>query len=59
MSLVRNTSITLLNGYHHLLVLLSLTLYKRFKIYQLENSPIVVSINCDGVIYKLSITRES
>ncbi|OAX43652.1 hypothetical protein K503DRAFT_862144 [Rhizopogon vinicolor AM-OR11-026] len=41
------------------LVLLSLTLYKRFKTHRLENSPIVVTIYRDGVIYMLCITLVS
>ncbi|KAG1844508.1 hypothetical protein DFJ58DRAFT_26927 [Suillus subalutaceus] len=38
------------------LVLMFLTLYKRFKFYQMENSPIVATIYRDGVFYMLCIT---
>ncbi|KAG2137547.1 hypothetical protein DEU56DRAFT_946235 [Suillus clintonianus] len=39
------------------LVLMSLTLYKRFKFYRLEKSPLVVTIYRDGVIYMMCIVR--
>ncbi|OAX32147.1 hypothetical protein K503DRAFT_727313 [Rhizopogon vinicolor AM-OR11-026] len=39
--------------------LLSLTLYKRFKTHRLGNTPIVVTIYRDGVIYMLCITLVS
>ncbi|KAG2114121.1 hypothetical protein DEU56DRAFT_189617 [Suillus clintonianus] len=38
------------------LVLMSLTLYKRFKFYRLENSPLVGTMYRDGVLYMLCIT---
>ncbi|OJA12905.1 hypothetical protein AZE42_05073 [Rhizopogon vesiculosus] len=41
------------------LVLLSLTLYKRFEAHRLGNTPIVVTIYRDGVIYMLCITLVS
>ncbi|KAG2085476.1 hypothetical protein BD769DRAFT_1535401 [Suillus cothurnatus] len=37
-------------------VLMSLTLYKRFKLYRMENSPIVTTIYRDGVFYMLCMT---
>jgi hypothetical protein len=45
--------------YYPLSVLMSLTLYKRFKLYRMENSPIVTTIYRDGVFYMLCMTRES
>ncbi|KAJ8580280.1 hypothetical protein M405DRAFT_869595 [Rhizopogon salebrosus TDB-379] len=41
------------------LVLMSLTVYKRFKFYQRDNSPLVATIYRDGVIYMLCIALVS
>jgi hypothetical protein len=40
-------------------VLMTLTLYKRFKFNQLGDSPLVTTLCRDGVIYMLCITRQS
>lgn len=41
------------------LVLMTLTLYKRFKFYQLGDSPLVTTLCRDGVVYMLCITLVS
>jgi uncharacterized protein (DUF2249 family) len=59
MSLVRGISMVLLSDHYPLPVLMSLTVYKRFKFYQRDNSPLVATIYRDGVIYMLCIACKS
>jgi hypothetical protein len=44
---------------HNPPVLMTLTLYRRFKFNQLGDSPLMTTLCRDGVIYMLCITRES
>lgn len=59
MSLVRGISMSFLSQYISSPVLVSLTLYKRFKCHRLESSPLIANLYRHGVIYLLCITGES
>ncbi|KAG0695072.1 hypothetical protein DFH29DRAFT_286408 [Suillus ampliporus] len=54
-------SVGIVFGLHAIyeLVMISLTMYKRFKFYRLEISPLVATVYRDGVFYMLCITLAS
>jgi hypothetical protein len=59
MRLVRSISMVLLSDHYPPPVLMSLTVYKRFKFYRRDNSPLVATVYRDGVIYMLCMACKS